>query len=131
MALTLAACGGTAPAPAAETPAAPAAEAPAAETPAAETPAATAETPAAAAETVKEDAGATGDVISVGFAQVGHESDWRTAATGSVQDAFSAENGFDLQFVDCDNDSAAQLEAVRTFIQSGVDYIVIDPIVST
>jgi simple sugar transport system substrate-binding protein len=33
--------------------------------------------------------------------------------------------------VDCDNNSAKQLEAVRNFIQQGVDYIVIDPIVST
>lgn len=71
------------------------------------------------------------DKISVGFAQVGHESDWRTASTNSVQAAFSAENGYDLQFVDCDNDSAAQIEAVRQFVQQDVDYIVIDPIVST
>ena len=74
---------------------------------------------------------ADGDVITVGFAQVGHESDWRTASTNSVQAALSKENGIDLQFVDCDNDSAAQLEAVRNFIEQDVDYIVIDPIVST
>lgn len=72
-----------------------------------------------------------GKLITVGFAQVGHESDWRTASTKSVQEAFSKEKGFDLQFVDCDNDSAKQLEAVRNFIQQNVDYIVIDPIVST
>lgn len=77
------------------------------------------------------DAAASGDLITVGFAQVGHESDWRTASTNSVQAALSEENGIDLQFVDCDNDSATQLEAVRNFIQQGVDYIVIDPIVST
>jgi simple sugar transport system substrate-binding protein len=71
------------------------------------------------------------DVITIGFAQVGHESDWRTASTKSCQDVFSAENGYDLQFVDCDNDSAAQLEAVRGFIEQDVDYIIIDPIVST
>ncbi len=74
---------------------------------------------------------ASGDLITVGFAQVGHESDWRTASTKSVQDAFTEANGFDLQFVDCDNDSAAQIEAVRQFIQDDVDYIIIDPIVST
>lgn len=74
---------------------------------------------------------ASNKLITVGFAQVGHESDWRTASTNSVQAAFSKENGFDLQFVDCDNNSAKQLEAVRNFIQQGVDYIVIDPIVST
>ncbi len=72
-----------------------------------------------------------GELIVVGFAQVGHESDWRTASTQSCQEVFSEANGYDLQFVDCDNDSAAQLEAVRTFIQQDVDYIIIDPIVST
>lgn len=69
--------------------------------------------------------------IYVGFAQVGHESDWRTASTQSAQDVFSAENGYELSFVDCDNDSAVQLEAVRNFIQQGMDYIIIDPIVAT
>ncbi len=71
------------------------------------------------------------DLISVGFAQVGHESDWRMASTNSVQEALSKENGFELSFVDCDNDSAKQLEAVRQFIQDDMDYIVIAPIVST
>lgn len=71
------------------------------------------------------------ELVTIGFAQVGHESDWRTASTKSCQDVFSTENGYDLQFVDCDNDSQAQLEAVRNFIQQDVDYIIIDPIVST
>jgi galactofuranose transport system substrate-binding protein len=73
----------------------------------------------------------SGELITVGFSQVGHESDWRTASTNSVKEAFSEENGFDLQFVDCDNDSEAQLTSVRNFIQQQVDYIIIDPIVST
>jgi simple sugar transport system substrate-binding protein len=88
----------------------------------------------ALAESISEDAAASGDsgdLITVGFSQVGHESDWRTASTNSVKEAFSEENGFDLQFVDCDNDSEAQLESVRNFIQQQVDYIIIDPIVST
>ena len=62
---------------------------------------------------------------------MGHESDWRTASTNSAYDVFSEENGYELSFVDCDNDSAKQLEAVRNFIQQGLDYIIIDPIVST
>lgn len=70
-------------------------------------------------------------VINVGFAQVGHESDWRTASTKSAQDVFSEKNGYKLSFVDCDNDSAKQIEAVRSFIQQDMDYIIIDPIVST
>lgn len=97
------------------------------EAPAAE---AEAETPAEGEAEAPAEA-ASGDVITIGFAQVGHESDWRTASTKSCQDVFSAENGYDLQFVDCDNDSAVQLEAVRGFIEQDVDYIIIDPIVST
>ena len=90
----------------------------------------------AAGEAVEEaaaDAGASSDGgnISIGFAQVGHESDWRTASTKSCQDVFSEANGYDLSFVDCDNDEAAQKEAVRSFIEQGVDYIIIDPIIAT
>lgn len=124
----LAACGSSTTPTTATTAAAPA-ETKAEETKAPETQAAT-EAVAEVTEAAKE-AEANGETITVGFAQVGHESDWRTASTNSVQSALSKENGIDLQFVDCDNDSAAQLEAVRNFIQQGVDYIVIDPIVST
>ena len=111
MVLALAACGGSS-APAAT-------EAPAAAAPAA--PAAT-EAAAPAEE-------ADGPIV-VGFAQVGHESDWRTANTKNYQEVFSAENGYDLVFVDCDNDNAVQIEAVRTSIQQGVDYIILAPIQS-
>lgn len=105
----------------------------AAETPApAVTEEAPAKTEAAAPETEKPVVEDPGDaLITVGFAQVGHESDWRMASTNSAQEALSKENGFDLRFVDCDNDSATQIEAVRQFIQDDVDYIVIAPIVST
>ena len=111
MVLALAACGGSS-APAAT-------EAPAAAAPAA--PAAT-EAGARAEE-------ADGPIVG-GFAQVGHESDWRTANTKNYQEVFSAENGYDLVFVDCDNDNAVQIEAVRTSIQQGVDYIILAPIQS-
>ena len=70
------------------------------------------------------------EAITVGYAQVGHESDWRTANTQNYQDVFSAENGYELSFVDCDNDNAAQIEAVRNFINQELDYIVIAPIQS-
>ena len=73
---------------------------------------------------------ASGDVITVGFAQVGHESDWRAANTKNYQDTFSAANGYELLFVDADNDNAVQLEAVRGFIQQEVDYICVAPIQS-
>ncbi|MBW9108998.1 ABC transporter substrate-binding protein [Microbacterium trichothecenolyticum] len=69
------------------------------------------------------------DVVTVGFAQTGSESGWRSANTESMKEAFSAENGFDLIFNAADNDTAAQIAAVRDFINQGVDAIVIAPIV--
>lgn len=66
--------------------------------------------------------------ISVGYVQVGHESDWRMANTQNYYDVFTKEAGFDLSLIDCDNDHAYQLECVRNFIQQDIDYIVIDPI---
>ena len=115
MVMALAACGG---APAEEPAPTPAPEAPAADAPATEAP---------EAEAPAEEGG---EAIVVGFAQVGHESDWRTANTKNYQDIFSAENGYDLIFVDCDNDNAVQIEAVRSSIQQGVDYIILAPIQS-
>lgn len=76
------------------------------------------------------DAGSGGDeVITVGFAQTGSESGWRSANTESMKEAFSADNGFELVFNAADNDTAAQIAAVRDFINQGVDAIVIAPIV--
>jgi ABC-type sugar transport system substrate-binding protein len=76
--------------------------------------------------------GASGDddVITVGFAQTGSESGWRSANTESIKEAFSAENGFDLIFNAADNKPEAQIAAVRSFINQGVDAIVLAPIVS-
>ena len=68
--------------------------------------------------------------IRVGYAQAGHESDWRIANTRDFEAVFSKEAGFDLTLIDCDNDNGAQLEAVRSFIAQGFDYIVISPIQS-
>lgn len=70
-------------------------------------------------------------LIKVGFAQVGHESGWRLASTASCQQVFSEENGYELLFIDCDQSPDAQMEAVEAFIQQQVDYIIIDPILST
>ena len=69
-----------------------------------------------------------GDVIKVGFAQTGSESGWRSANTESMKTAFSKENGFDLVFNAADNKQEAQIAAVRSFINQGVDAIVIAPI---
>lgn len=70
-----------------------------------------------------------GDLITVGFAQTGSESGWRSANTESMKAAFSTDNGFELIFNAADNDPAAQIAAVRSFINQDVDAIVIAPIV--
>lgn len=75
------------------------------------------------------DGGGGDEVVTVGFAQTGSESGWRSANTESMKEAFSAENGFELVFNAADNDPAAQIAAVRDFINQGVDAIVIAPIV--
>lgn len=46
------------------------------------------------------DGGSGGDLIRVGFSQLGAESGWRTANTESVKASLTEENGFDLNFVD-------------------------------
>ncbi|BDV31762.1 ABC transporter substrate-binding protein [Microbacterium terricola] len=68
------------------------------------------------------------ELITVGFAQTGSESGWRSANTESMKEAFSKENGFDLKFNAADNKQEAQIAAVRSFINQGVDAIVIAPI---
>ena len=67
-------------------------------------------------------------LITVGFAQTGSESGWRSANTESMKEAFSEENGFELIFNAADNKQEAQIQAVRSFINQGVDAIVIAPI---
>jgi simple sugar transport system substrate-binding protein len=68
-------------------------------------------------------------LITVGFAQTGSESGWRSANTESMKAAFSEENGFELVFNAADNKIEAQIAAVRSFINQGVDAIVVAPIV--
>ena len=69
--------------------------------------------------------------ITVGLSQIGSESDWRMASTESVKSAFSAAGGYDLIFDDAQQKQENQLKAIREFIDQGVDYIVLDPIVET
>jgi galactofuranose transport system substrate-binding protein len=69
------------------------------------------------------------ELITVGFAQTGSESGWRSANTESMKSAFSEENGFKLVFNAADNKIEAQIAAVRSFINQGVDAIVVAPIV--
>ena len=71
----------------------------------------------------------TSGLIHVGFAQVGAESGWRLAQTQSMKETFTEANGYLFDFVDCNNNQKTQLQALEKFIQDGVQYIILDPIV--
>ena len=66
-------------------------------------------------------------LVVVGFSQVGAESDWRIGNTGSMLQAFSAENGYRLILEDAQQKQEKQITAIRNFINQGVDYIVLAP----
>ena len=74
---------------------------------------------------------AADDTITVGFSQVGAESDWRTANTESMKSTFIEENGYNLIFDDAQQKQENQLTAIRNFIQQEVDYILLAPVTET
>jgi len=94
----------------------------------------TAETDTAAADTTAAGTEAdtsSGGLVTVGFSQVGAESDWRTANTESMKSTFTEENGYTLIFDDAQQKQDNQITAIRNFIQQEVDYIVLAPIAET
>ena len=68
--------------------------------------------------------------IIVGFAQVGSESEWRTANTDNIKKA-AEDAGITLQFSDAQQKQENQIKAIRSFIASDVDVIAFCPIVQT
>ncbi|MDH5832523.1 ABC transporter substrate-binding protein [Luteimonas kalidii] len=70
------------------------------------------------------------DAITVGFSQVGAESEWRTANTRSVKEALVAPD-FTLRFSDAQQKQENQIKALRSFIAQGVDVIAFSPVVET
>ena len=78
----------------------------------------------------KSDSGAADSGLTVGFAQTGAESAWRTANTNSLRNE-AANRGIDLKFADGQSKQENQIRAVRSFIAQGVDAIVLAPIVET
>lgn len=67
---------------------------------------------------------------TVGFAQVGAESSWRTAETESIKSEAEARE-VTLKFSDAQGKQENQIKAVRGFIAQGVDAIILAPVVET
>ena len=72
----------------------------------------------------------SGKQLTVGFAQVGAESAWRTAETESIKSEASKRN-VNLKFSDAQGKQENQIKAVRGFIAQGVDAIILAPVVET
>jgi simple sugar transport system substrate-binding protein len=74
--------------------------------------------------------GAHGNGITMGFAQVGAESGWRTANTKSIQESAKGA-GITLKFSDGQQKQENQIKAIRSYIQQKVDVIAFSPVVET
>ena len=70
-------------------------------------------------------------LVTIGFSQVGAESNWRTANSISIKQTFTPERGYDLLFEDAKQKQSNQIMAIRRFIQQEVDYIVFSPVVES
>ena len=68
--------------------------------------------------------------IVLGFAQVGAESEWRTANTLSIKSA-AKDAGIDLKFSDAQQKQENQIKAIRSYIAQKVDVIGFSPVVVT
>ncbi len=68
--------------------------------------------------------------ITLGFSQIGAESEWRTANTESIKSA-AKDAGINLKFVDAQQKQENQIKAVRSFIAQHVDVIILAPVVET
>ena len=68
--------------------------------------------------------------ITMGFAQVGAESGWRTANTKNIQES-AKKAGIDLKFSDAQQKQENQIKAIRSYIQQKVDVIAFSPVVET
>ena len=68
--------------------------------------------------------------LVVGFAQIGAESEWRTANTRSIQDT-ARELGVELKFSDGQQHQENQIKAIRSFIAQRVDVIAFSPVVES
>jgi ABC-type sugar transport system substrate-binding protein len=94
--------------------------------------------PASSAADTSEEAAApemeegqkTFEDLTVGYAQIGAESEWRTANTASIKEE-AEKLGVDLKFSDAQQKQENQIAAIRSYIAEGVDVIGFSPVVET
>ena len=74
--------------------------------------------------------GSKGGAITLGFAQIGAESGWRTANTKSIQSS-AKDAAVTLKFSDAQQKQANQIQAIRSYIQQRVSVIAFSPVVES
>jgi len=70
------------------------------------------------------------DALTIGFAQTGSESGWRTDFTNAMMAEAKAQ-GINLLFSDGQQKQENQIAAIRSFVAQGVDAIILAPLVET
>lgn len=73
---------------------------------------------------------ASASSLTIGFSQVGQESDWRTANTDNLK-AMAEKEGWTMVYDDAQQKQENQVKALRNFITQGVDYILFTGVVTT
>ncbi|WP_206475776.1 substrate-binding domain-containing protein [Microbacterium sp. KRD172] len=72
------------------------------------------------------DAGASGDLISVGFVAVGPEGGWRQANEQNIKDTFTEDAGYKLSYAPAANlDQKSQIDSFTAFVDQEVDVILL------
>jgi simple sugar transport system substrate-binding protein len=82
------------------------------------------------AEPAASEAAETYETLVVGYAQIGAESEWRTANTASIKEV-ADELGVELKFSDAQQKQENQIAAIRSYIAEDVDVIGFSPVVET
>jgi len=85
---------------------------------------------AVAAAAILGSAPAFAKPLTIGFSQIGAESEWRTANTVSIKDA-ARKAGINLKYADAQQKQENQVKALRSFIAQRVDVIAFSPVVES
>ena len=86
--------------------------------------------PVAATDVLSVEEPDAGNTI-IGFSQLGAESDYRSANSESIKNVFIRSMGYTLMFEDGQQKQSNQIRAIRKFIQSDADYILLSPVTET
>lgn len=71
-----------------------------------------------------------GKKLTIGFSQIGSESDWRRAHTKNIKEE-ADKRGINLIFSDAQQKQENQIKAIKNFIAQKVDAIILAPVIET